>query len=194
MDIRLALLLASGLTWAAPSAEEAAPPPSADPAITLEAGCEVVYDRGLSAFTATLRNAGTLAASLTLGVTLGGADGYRPTNFSAAVSGNGEPADDFRYSAGLIGGGAQRWLVSLPAGHVYRVRIPSSQMMSSRSARAMEMGYLEGSWRVRLVLHGAALPDGKGDGAPLPLLRLATGTVEAPAIDVPESCTRVRAH
>jgi hypothetical protein len=75
---------------------------------------------------------------------------------------------------------------------VYRVRIPAGQMLSSRSARPIDMGYLDGSWRVRLVLHGAALVDGAGGAAPLPLLRLATGTVEAAAIDVPEACTRVR--
>jgi hypothetical protein len=192
MDVRLALLLVSGVAWAVPSGPQGPPAPPSDATITLEAGCEVVYDRGLSAFTATLRNTGPVSASLTLGVASGGPGGYHPTNFSATVAGTGEPPDQFRYSAGLVGDGARQWLVSLPAGHVYRVRIPAGQMLSSRSARPIDMGYLDGSWRVRLVLHGAALVD--GGAAALPLLRLATGTVEAAAIDVPEACTRVRAQ
>ena len=153
----------------------------------------MIYDRGLSAFTAVIRNTGDLATSLTLGIAVDDPAAYHPTNVGVLVSANGDAPEEFRYSAGLVGGRVDPWLVPLPMGTEYRVRIPSASLVSTRSARRLDLGYLQGSWQVRLILHAVPISYAEG-GTALPFLRLTTGTLEAAAITVPDACTRIRAR
>ena len=189
----MAVVLASSLVPAGPAAQRAETTPRGEPTVTLETGCEVIYDRGLSAFTAVIRNTGDLATSLTLGIAVDDPAAYHPTNVGVLVSANGDAPEEFRYFR-RAGRRPRRPLAGAAAdGAEDRVRIPSASLVSTRSARRLDLGYLQGSWQVRLILHAVPISYAEG-GTALPFLRLTTGTLEAAAITVPDACTRIRAR
>jgi hypothetical protein len=139
MGIGIVGLVAFGLGWLSAAGQAVTSTPPDPVPIAIDAGCEVVVDRGVTAFTATLRNIGGADTAVMVGIALGNGGMYHPTDIALLVSTNNSESDEYVYMAGAVNGRVDPWVVPLPQGASYELRIPSERVIS-RTASPNQTG------------------------------------------------------